>query len=1161
MKKEMATYLRDKKDSRSAQALFLIFFLLVAGTIVAGFLASRKYEQVHRAEVEQQLAAVAELKVSRLEEYRKERMADATVLFNNDALAVLIRRCLQHPEDTASRQTLQGWLNTLQAHYQYDQVRFIDTGGATILTAPEELGPARRKIVKRLNEILQSGRPALSDFYRSDYDQQIRLALNIPIIDRQNNSQPLGLLCLRIDPARNLYPLLKRWPIPSQTAETQLIRREGQEVVFLNELRFRKNTALNLRLPLKNTELASIKAALGQHGLTTARDYRGARVLADVRAVPDSPWYLVNKIDESEAYARVREALWALSGLIFLLVSSLGMALSLLWQRKRVSFYKKQHQTMAALTEAETRYQHLYESMTDAFAQTTMDGKIVNANRSFLEMVGYSREEALRLSYQELTPERWHAMEGELIESQVLPSGSSELYEKEYIRKDGTILPVELRTYLLHDDQGQPSGMWAIIRDISERKEAERKLSNLNRVYAVSSKISQAAIHIDQPLELFQQACRIVVEDGGFPMAWISRFDEESGRVLPVARAGRDDGFVERLCTDMNSTLQGRMPTSEAIRTARHILCNDIAQDEDMKPWRDEALTRGYRSSASFPLTVFGKVRGTISMYAEEPYFFNNDETRLLDELARNLSHAIEFSEQEQARQKAEAALLDSQQLFSTVTNTSPALIWMSGLDQGCIWFNMPWLDFTGRSLDEELGEGWTAGVHPEDLTHCLKVYSEAFEARQPFAMEYRLRRHDGEYRWLLDQGQPRYDSVGDFAGYIGSCLDITDHRTLEKQLRHAAKMESVGTLAGGVAHDFNNILMAIIGYGQLSLMAMPPDDPQRANIENILQGAHRAARLTKDLLLFSRKQVSERTPVDLGEIIGTVKKFIVRVIGEDIACEIQLPDHRLTILADSYQLEQVLMNLATNARDAMPKGGTFSITAKETSLNGNFIAAHGFGRPGSYALLTVADSGCGMNEETRSRIFEPFFTTKEVGKGTGLGLAMVYGIIKQHDGYINVYSEPDKGTTFRIYLPLTTTPEATEEKITAAEETPARGTETILLAEDDEFVRILARTTLKRFGYTVIEAVDGEEAVRKFEENPTGIDLFLSDIIMPKMNGREAYEAIRKVRPETKVIFMSGYAPDVIREKATLAESVPLLAKPLSPTELLRMVRETLDQ
>ncbi|MBA3004018.1 MAG: PAS domain S-box protein [Desulfurivibrio sp.] len=979
MKRAIITDLRNEGDFRFPLVLLLFFSLLAACIVVGGFLAYKSYERNYTTEVERQLSAIADLKVNQLVQYRRERMEDAGLLFDNASLAALVRRHLEHPEDTTNRLMLQRRIDKLQSHYQYDRVRLIDTSGTTRLSSPKDLPLASSGELKTLSKIMHSGRVAFSDFYRSDHDQRVYLAVSIPILDRFNGNQRLGLLSLRIDPEQYLYPFIQRWPVPSRTAETLLVRREEQEVVFLNELRFQKNTALKLRFPLTKTNIPAVRAVLGQTGIVKGYSHQNVPVIADIRPIPDSPWFLVTRVSTSEAYAPLREGLWAIGGLIALLLFTLGAIAAFIWQRQRTVFYRKQHDTLAALDESETRYRHLYESMTDGFAQTTMTGEIVKVNRPFLNMLGYSEEEALRLTYRDLTPEKWHAFEQQLIETQIVPSGSSELYEKEYIRKDNSVFPIELKTYLLRDDQGVPSGMWAMVRDISERK-------------------------------------------------------------------------------------------------------------------------------------------------------------------------------------KSETALRESQQLFATVASNSPALIWMSGLDKGCTWFNQPWLTFTGRDMTEELGSGWTAGVHPNDLTLFLQRYNESFESRQPFVMEYRLRRHDGEYRWLLDQGQPRYDAANVFAGYIGSCLDITVHKTLENQVRHAVKMESIGTLAGGVAHDFNNILMAIIGYGQLTLMSMSQDDPQRLNIEHMLEGADRAARLTKDLLLFSRKQVSERKPVDLDEIIKTVEKFIVRVIGEDIACKTRLPEQPLIILADSHQLEQVLMNFATNARDAMPKGGTFSVTAEQTILNQDFTAAHGFGRPGLYALLTVSDNGCGMDEQTRNRIFDPFFTTKEVGKGTGLGLAVVYGIIKQHEGYINVYSEPGRGATFRIYLPLVVA-ESPEKIIEEKEQPPAHGTETILIAEDDESLRTLAVTALTRFGYTVIEAVDGEEAVQKFKENQTAIKLLLFDIVMPKMNGQEAYEAIRNIRPDIKAIFMSGYAPEMIREKAALESTAPLLAKPLSPTELLKKVRDILDR
>jgi CheY-like chemotaxis protein len=371
--------------------------------------------------------------------------------------------------------------------------------------------------------------------------------------------------------------------------------------------------------------------------------------------------------------------------------------------------------------------------------------------------------------------------------------------------------------------------------------------------------------------------------------------------------------------------------------------------------------------------------------------------------------------------------------------------------------------------------------------------------------------------------------------------------------------MESIGTLAGGVAHDFNNILTAISGYGHLTLTKMTETDPNRMYIQHILESADRAAHLTKDLLLFSRKQAIDKKPVDLNECIQKLSKFLVRVIGEDIAFKTTLSGGAIPVLADSYQIDQVLMNLATNARDAMPKGGSFRITTEQVYLHDSFTSARGLGTPGKYAVVSVTDTGQGMNEETRQRVFEPFFTTKEVGKGTGLGLSVVYGIVRQHDGQVTVYSEPGHGTTFRIYLPVNEA-SASAEQAAVEEEAPVGGTETLLLAEDDKAVREMTLVLLKDFGYRVITAVDGEDAVKKFSENKDRVQLLLFDLIMPKKSGKEAYDEIRLMRPDIKIIFASGYDPDMVRQKALLEQNVPVVYKPAPMSTLLKKIRQVLD-
>ncbi len=339
----------------------------------------------------------------------------------------------------------------------------------------------------------------------------------------------------------------------------------------------------------------------------------------------------------------------------------------------------------------------------------------------------------------------------------------------------------------------------------------------------------------------------------------------------------------------------------------------------------------------------------------------------------------------------------------------------------------------------------------------------------------------------------------------------------------------------------------------------MPEVDPLHQYVTQIRAASDRASHLTKDLLLFSRKQTSERKAIDLNESIRKVEVFLKRIIRADITYKTDLHNEALHLFADSYQLEQVLINLATNACDAMPGGGTLTVITDRVNLDEQFVKTNCFDKPGLYASITVSDTGYGMDEKTRLRVFEPFFTTKEIGKGTGLGLAVAYGIIKQHEGFVNVSSEVGSGTTFHIYLPL-----STAETLDVAEisplELPIGGSETILLAEDDETLCKLMTRVLKEYGYTVITAVDGAEAVRKFAGNSDSIDLVILDIVMPNMKGNKALDEIRKIRPAVNAIYVSGYAADTFHGKTSLEESVPMLIKPMTPTELLLAVRRQLS-
>jgi PAS domain S-box-containing protein len=407
------------------------------------------------------------------------------------------------------------------------------------------------------------------------------------------------------------------------------------------------------------------------------------------------------------------------------------------------------------------------------------------------------------------------------------------------------------------------------------------------------------------------------------------------------------------------------------------------------------------------------------------------------------------------------------------------------------------------------------------------------------------------------------YDDQGNFLGTEGIIRDVTERKRseeekarLESQLLQSRKMEAIGTLAGGIAHDFNNILSAIMGYTNLLQMKMSKDDPLYSYLKHIFLSTEKAASLTQSLLTFSRKQFINPRPLNLNETISKVAKLLSRLITEDIELKIVLQPKNLIVMADSGQIDQIILNLVTNARDAMPNGGTLTINTKKVHLGTQFKSIHGFGATGNYAAISIADTGAGIDAKTREKIFEPFFTTKEVGKGTGLGLSIVYGIVQQHNGFVDVSSKPHHGTTFVVYLPLT------EKKMEKKPDLPGDitgGTETILLAEDNAELRTLTKTVLENNGYTVIEAVDGSEAVTKFLEHVP--DFIILDVVMPKKNGKEVYDEISRKSPDIKILFTSGYTDDIIYQKGIMEEGLNFISKPFSPYELLHTIRRILNR
>jgi PAS domain S-box-containing protein len=531
------------------------------------------------------------------------------------------------------------------------------------------------------------------------------------------------------------------------------------------------------------------------------------------------------------------------------------------------------------------------------------------------------------------------------------------------------------------------------------------------------------------------------------------------------------------------------------------------------------------------------------------------------EKVARNteeLTVALGRMRQEIAeREKTAQALKNSERKYRTIFEESKDVIFISNAHGKFLDINRAGAELFAcpstvalRALDP-----------PRDLYDDPEGHAVLLRMmeRQGFVKDHevKMKRSDGEKLTVLITAAAVHDDSSQETIYRGVMHDVTEKRTLEQQLVQSQKMEAIGQLAGGIAHDFNNILTAIMGYANLLMLDIPESSPLMDHADHILSSAERAANLTRSLLAFSRKQVISPKPVNLNEIVTSLDGLLRRLIGEDIELRATIDGQDVIIMADSGQIEQVLINLCTNARDAMPGGGKLNI-AISTLILKEQTPEHVIDKPGAYALVSVSDTGSGIDERIKEKIFEPFFTTKETGKGTGLGLSIVYGIIKQHNGYITVHSEPGTGTTFKLYLPMVGTAGSPAVRQPAAR--PKGGSETILVAEDDGEVRKLIRLVLTGNGYRVIEAVDGQDALAILSGQQAAIDLLLLDVIMPKKNGKEVYDTIRVVDADVKAIFMSGYTADIIDKKGILNENLNFLPKPIEPLELLGLIRTVLD-
>lgn len=597
-----------------------------------------------------------------------------------------------------------------------------------------------------------------------------------------------------------------------------------------------------------------------------------------------------------------------------------------------------------------------------------------------------------------------------------------------------------------------------------------------------------------------------------------------------------------------------------AVYRRQQVIASDIATDPLWRDYRDLALAHGLRACWSTPIvSQDGGILGTFAVYYREPGLPEEEHLQLIAHATQVAAIAMEWG-----RDKAQLSAAENR--YRTLVERLPAITYVAELGACGPWrYVSPQIQsMLGFSSAEWLSDPaiWIGRVHPEDRESVLKVEEKFQKNRDLFQAEYRVLARDGRILWFRDEAVMLPAAAGEPCLMQGVMYDITERKRLEDQLRHSQKMEAVGLLAGGVAHDFNNLLMLIQAHNERLRASLGSGGAAQKEALGIEHAVTRAASLTGRLLAFSRKQVLQPRVLDLNEVLTEVARMLDRLIDKNIVLRVSPAPRLWPVNADPGQIEQLIMNLAVNARDAMPRGGQLLIETKNTEISSAHPRLGDGVRSGQYVILAVSDNGVGMDGETQAHMFEPFFTTKEPGKGTGLGLAIVYGVVKQLGGWTHVDSTPGQGTTFEIYLPRADDARAPVpvDKILDLNTVP-RGTETILLVEDEEGIRELASDFLQGQGYMVLTAMDGNEALRIADGHEDLIHLLVTDIVMPNIGGKELAQRLRQVRPQIKVLLMSGYPDHPALANADVGGQMTVLQKPFSLDTLGHKVRGLLDQ
>ncbi|MBI4659888.1 MAG: PAS domain S-box protein [Verrucomicrobia bacterium] len=853
------------------------------------------------------------------------------------------------------------------------------------------------------------------------------------------------------------------------------------------------------------------------------------RSIRDVAVLRSPPWWTS------------RHAIGAIGGLSAVIVAALAwVALLKRRVRQQTDTIRRRLEAEAALKE---RYGELFENATDMVYTHDLEGRFKSVNKATQRLLGYTREEMLESDVFHIVAPEYRALSRGMLDRK-LKRGGTTTYEMELVAKNGRRLWVEVSSRLIVQED-KPVGVHGVVRDIAERKKSEQRtatLSNLAyRLSACRSPKQAAEIIIEVADELF-----------GWDACYLHLFTADYAEVIPVVhfdsvageRVAVSGGYVDMRPSAMDLTVrdQGKRLILRATPA--------FEGTAPLIPFGDKA-----RPSASLmfvPIRHGPNTIGILSIQSYTPRAYAEDDLDTLQGLADHCGGALE-------RMRAAQAFEESERRFHKAFEATPVSISISTLADGRIVdVNDGFLQLFGFTRQEVIGqtaEALGTWARFEQRTEIIRLLRAQQRVRN---RECQLRTRTGEVLDTLISAE--LIDFGNEPCVLFITYDLSERLRLEAQLRHAQKMEAVGQLAAGIAHDFNNIMTIIQGHTSLLLAAPSCAGETAESLRRILVAVERAASLTRQLLTFSRKQMLQPRLLDLRDVIRQVAKLLQRLLGDDVVLKCQYPPVLPVIWADAGMMEQIIINLAVNARDAMPDGGELALSASSVEFGPNAAHRHAEARPGRFVRLTVADTGCGMDAATLDKIFEPFFTTKAVGKGTGLGLAMVYGIVQQHRGWIEVASEEGRGAVFSLYFPAESGPAEPAATLGPQPALP-QGTETVLVVEDEPVLRHLVSHILERQGYHVLEAGTGKEALQLWRQHERQVDLLLTDVVMPEgVSGVDLAEQLVAEKPSLKVVYTSGYSQDVAGQRVALEEGVNFLPKPYHPPKLAQIIRACLD-